>query len=82
MKENITEDWALYEAGKTYNNSLILQNDIDYYSMIDSVNEFYNGNQWLGVTAENLPKPVFNYIKRGLNFFCGKLVKYKRIYKL
>lgn len=73
MDNKITEDWALYEAGKTYNNSLILQNNIDYYSMIDLVNEFYNGNQWIGTTAEKLPKPVFNYIKRGLNFFVASL---------
>lgn len=73
MKENITKDWALYEAGKTYNQQIINQNEISYYDMIDLVYSFYTGNQWKGQETKKLPKPVFNYIKRALTYFVASL---------
>lgn len=72
-KSKITEDWALYEAGKQLNQRIICPNDISYYDMIDAVIAFFGGNQWRNVEAEDIPKPVFNYIKRALTFFVASL---------
>lgn len=72
MKET-TKDWDLYEAGKQYNQSVKLQNDLAYYDIVDSCIAFYSGDQWRNVEGDDIPKPVFNYIKRGLTFFVASL---------
>lgn len=72
MKET-TKDWALYEAGKQYNQSVKLQNGLAYYDIIDACIAFYSGDQWRNVEGDDIPKPVFNYIKRGLTFFVASL---------
>ena len=72
MKDT-TKEWALYEAGKTYNQTVKVQGDMAYYDVIDAVIAFYSGDQWRNVVGDDLPKPVFNYIKRGLTFFVASL---------
>lgn len=67
-----TEDWKLYEAGIQYNNSL-LGSDRNYYDTIDANIAFANGDQWRGVVADGLPKPVFNIIKRVKQFKIASL---------
>ena len=54
----ITSTWKLYEAGKEHKRRLGL------YERVRENERFYRGDQWHGVSAENLPKPVFNVIKR------------------
>lgn len=71
--DKITKDWERYEAGKTFNNAIKCPNDINYYEMIDAVLAFFGGDQWRNVKAEDMPKPVFNYIKRTLQFFVASL---------
>lgn len=66
--ENITKDWSDYETGKNYN---ALTN---FDKMCKSNWEFYIGNQWHNLeTKSNLPKPVFNILKRILAFFVASL---------
>lgn len=71
--DKITEDWNLYEEGIKYNNQLYRQNEIDYYDEMDAVEAFFSGDQWRNVEGDDLPKPVFNYIKRALTFFVASL---------
>ncbi len=59
----VTDYWLLYEAGKTYNTKINLYHDVNRNT------EFYIGNQWVGVKSNGLDKPVFNIIKRVINYF-------------
>lgn len=54
--------WKLYEAGESYNDKLKL-----YDTVRDNENMFI-GKQWEGVTANGLPTPVLNFIKRTVMF--------------
>lgn len=64
-----TKDWQLYEAGISYNNQL----DPNYYELVDANWDFYSGNQWRGLPDSDMPKPVFNIIKRVVSFFVASL---------
>lgn len=68
-----TKDWQLYEAGKKYNNSL----KPSYYDTVDANLAFFEGDQWRNLEAENMPKPVFNIIKRVGTFFVSSLTTSK-----
>lgn len=69
MAEN-TKDWDLYESGKKYNNSI----KPNYYDTIASNRDFFSGNQWRNLEEDDeLPKPVFNIIKRVITFFVASL---------
>lgn len=58
MKEiNTTPAWRQYEAGKDY------KRRIGLYETVRRNERFYRGDQWRGVAAD-LPKPVFNLVKR------------------
>jgi hypothetical protein len=70
---NITKDWQLYQAGKKYNNSL----SPNYYDTVDANIAFFNGDQWRNLKSENMPKPVFNIIKRVIQFFIASLTSSK-----
>lgn len=54
--------WKLYEAGESYNDRIRL-----YDTVRDNENMFI-GKQWEGVTANGLPTPVLNFIKRTVMF--------------
>ena len=47
-----------YEAGKEY------KRKIGLYSSVRANERFYRGDQWYASSAEDLPKPVFNIIRR------------------
>lgn len=68
-----TKDWQLYEAGKKYNNSV----KPNYYDTVDANLAFFEGDQWRNLEAENMPKPVFNIIKRVGTFFVSSLTTSK-----
>jgi hypothetical protein len=68
-----TKDWELYEAGKKYNNRL----EPNYYDTVDANLSFFSGDQWRNVNAKNMPKPVFNIIKRVITFFVASLTTSK-----
>jgi hypothetical protein len=73
QKSNMTRDWSLYEAGKTYNNRL----RPNYYQTVDANIAFVAGDQWRNLKADNMPKPVFNIIKRVLQFQVASLTSTK-----
>jgi hypothetical protein len=68
-----TKAWKLYESGKKYNNQL----KPNYYDMVDANWAFFNGDQWRNVDAENMPKPVFNIIRRVITFLVASLTASK-----
>lgn len=64
----LTKDWQDYETGKNYNNLT------NFDKTVKGNWEFYIGNQWHNLeTKSNLPKPVFNILKRILTFFVASL---------
>jgi hypothetical protein len=73
VNDNKTKDWRLYEFGKKYNNSL----KPSYYDTVDANLAFFEGDQWRNLEAENMPKPVFNIIKRVGTFFVSSLTTSK-----
>lgn len=72
MAQN-TKDWDLYEAGKNYNNRL----DPNYYNTVNANLDFFSGNQWRNLPDSDMPKPVFNIIKRVITFFVASLTTSK-----
>lgn len=62
MKRNITKAWQEYEAGKDY------KQRIGLYERVRKNECFYRGDQWRGSEGVDLPKPVFNVIKRITDF--------------
>ena len=62
------EIYTEYTKGKDYNSN------IDLYETVEKNQRFYEGDQWYGVNAPNLSKPVFNIIKRVVNYFVAMLV--------
>ena len=59
MKEtNTTAAWRQYEAGKAY------KRRIGLYETVRQNERFYRGDQWHGTHAADLPRPVFNLVKR------------------
>jgi len=72
MNDKTTEHWKLYEAGLKYNNR-ILGPDKSYLGNIDANIAFFAGDQWRNVPSNDMPKPVFNYIKRILSFFVASI---------
>ncbi|MCD7034315.1 hypothetical protein LRR81_08715 [Metabacillus sp. GX 13764] len=73
MKNDITKDWALYEAGKKYNNKI----KPSYYDTVDANLAFYQGDQWRNLPDNDMPKPVFNIIKRVISFQVASLTTSK-----
>ncbi len=59
MKQsNATATWRQYEAGKNFKRQLGL------YETVRRNERFYRGDQWRGTSVENLPRPIFNMIRR------------------
>lgn len=69
-----TKDWELYEAGKNYNNRL----EPNYYETVNANLDFFAGNQWRNLPDSDMPKPVFNIIKRVATFFVASLTSSKQ----
>lgn len=63
MKELTPESiYQEYQAGIDFNSQLNLVNNVD------NNENFYIGKQWEGVQSNGLPTPIFNFIKRIVNF--------------
>ena len=57
-----------YEKGRRYNEALGL------YEKIKNAENFFIGKQWEGVAAQSMDKPVFNIMKRVVNYFIAMMV--------
>jgi hypothetical protein len=64
-----TKCWDLYEAGKRYNNRL----NPNYYDTVEANLSFFQGDQWRNLPDTDMPKPVFNIIKRVITFFVASM---------
>lgn len=66
----MTKAWERLEAGKGFNQRL----DPPYFDMVDTNWEMFKGNQYVNSgTNDELPRPVFNIIKRIITFFVASL---------
>jgi len=69
----MTEAWKLVTLGESYNNSLTP----NQYNLTNTNIEFFIGNQWIHLASNaamsQLPRPVFNYIKRVASLFVASL---------
>lgn len=70
MKTNKTAQgiWQEYEKAMQYNSNL------DLYETVKRNENFFIGNQWEGVKAPDLEKPVLNFIKRVTTYLIAMIV--------
>jgi hypothetical protein len=55
---NVQETWDAYQTGIDFKTAIGL------YETVAKNERFFAGDQWSGVSAPDLPKPVINFIKR------------------
>lgn len=70
---DVKEYWKRYDAGVQYNSGF--KQNKDWYESIKVWNDYYQGDQWVGVSDKDaaLPKMVFNYVKRVADFKIASL---------
>lgn len=68
IKTSPREIYDEYEKGRSFNSSHNL------YDTVEKNQSFYLGDQWKGVNAPDLTKPVFNIIKRVTSYFSAMIV--------
>ena len=56
------EIYSQYERGISYKNTIGL------YKSVSEAHRLFNGDQWAGLNVKNMPKPVFNLIKRVIQY--------------
>ena len=71
MNDSLSKTWLQYEAGKDY------KRRIGLYRTVRQNDRFYRGDQWYMVEAGNLPKPVFNVVKRVVDYLICSVVPQK-----
>lgn len=71
IKKQPREIWQEYEAGVSYKQSL---GERGLYETVKQNENFFIGNQWEGVNAPDLDKPVINILKRVVSYFVSTLV--------
>lgn len=59
---NPTQIFTEYENGVEY------KNKIDLYTTVDLNERFYAGDHWYGIESTGVPKPVFNFLRRVLDY--------------
>jgi hypothetical protein len=62
MKHSLSKAWLQYEAGKDY------KRKIGLYHTARENERFYRGDQWYMVQSGNLPRPVFNVVRRVVDY--------------
>ncbi len=67
MKEFTNKTWRQYENGCDY------KRRIGLYDNVKRNERYYRGDQWYGSSAE-LPRPVFNIIRRITDYLVGNVV--------
>lgn len=64
-----------YEAVyREYQKGIAAKSAIDLYRKVKQNEDFYNGSQWQGLNAPDLPKPVFNFLKPAVNYYIAMLI--------
>lgn len=69
-EKRVTPEGVLneYQRGQSYNSG------IELAERVQRSEDFFIGDQWKGVNAPDLDKPVFNILKRVGNFFISNIV--------
>ena len=67
MKTEPIEIWAEYQKGVQYLSNL------NIFSIVETNEDFYDGRQWKGLKAQNLPKPVFNVLQRAGKYMVSSI---------
>ena len=62
MNNSLSKTWLQYEAGKEY------KRKIGLYHTVSENERFYRGDQWYMIQSGNLPKPVFNVVRRVVDY--------------
>lgn len=62
------------EIWKQYQKSCDYKSAIGLYERVRVANEFYHDEQWKGLNAPDLDKPVFNVLKPAVNYYVSMLV--------
>ena len=55
-------------------NGITFNQSRDLYETVSKNQDFYLGDQWKGVNAPDLTKPVFNMVKRVISYFVAMIV--------
>ncbi len=71
MNDSLSKTWLQYEAGKDY------KRRIGLYQTVRQNERFYRGEQWYMMESENLPRPVFNVVKRVVDYLICSVVPQK-----
>ena len=67
MNQSINKAWRQYEAGKAY------KRRIGLYETIRQNERFYRGEQWQSSEGNGLPKPVFNIVRRVIDYLISSV---------
>lgn len=62
MDQSYTLAWRQFEAGRDY------KRRIGLYDTVRRNERYYRGDQWYGTSLPDLPRPVFNIIKRIVDY--------------
>lgn len=62
MNDSLSKTWLQYEAGKEY------KRRIGLYQTVRQNERFYRGDQWYMIPSGDLPRPVFNVIRRVVDY--------------
>ncbi len=70
MQKELTPEsiFAEYKRGESYNRAIKL------YETVERNEDFYVGDQWKGVNAPDLEKPVINFLKRAVCYLVSMIV--------
>lgn len=60
--------WGLYDEGNGYNSR------INLYHTVETNEAFYAGDQWRGLNAPDIDKPIVNIIRQPINYMAAMIV--------
>lgn len=67
MNQTETKTWLQYEAGRAY------KRRIGLYETVRRNERFYRGDQWYGSDCGDLPRPVFNIVRRVADYLTSSI---------
>ena len=71
MNQKTTKTWEQYRAGLDY------KRKIGLFEKVRKNERYLRGDQWQGSEGGDLPKPVFNVIRRIIDYIVGSIVSKK-----
>ena len=71
MNHSSNKAWRQYEAGKAY------KRRIGLYETIRQNERFYRGDQWQTAEGNGLPKPIFNIVRRVMDYMISSIASSK-----